>query len=142
FVIDRAGLDIALADRAARAGARFETGTKFDRLLEQNADGSTAGLTHHGGGSESVRAKLVVGADGVATAVARAFRLRRPVEILPAFEAEVPDRPGEPDLVEVYLGTTIAPGLFGWWIPDGAGGARVGIAASAGPVTAREYFDR
>src|SRR5208282_4198288 len=31
---------------------------------------------------------------------------------------------------------------FGWWIPDGAGGARVGVAASAGPVTARAYYDR
>ena len=45
FVIDRAGLDIHLADRAARAGARVETGVKFDRLGPAGpADGVTAVL--------------------------------------------------------------------------------------------------
>jgi digeranylgeranylglycerophospholipid reductase len=142
FVIDRAGLDIFLAEKAARAGARFENGTRFDGVA-----GSTNGSVHvqatrRDGSKVEIETSLVVGADGVASAVARAFRLRRPVEILPAFEAEFPESPGDPDQVEVYLGNQIAPGLFGWWIPDGAGGARVGVAASAGPVTARAYYDR
>src|SRR5262249_55426704 len=50
--------------------------------------------------------------------------------------------PGDPDRVEVYLGATLAPGLFGWWIPDGAGGARIGVACTAGPTTARTFYDR
>jgi digeranylgeranylglycerophospholipid reductase len=142
FVIDRAGLDIALADKAARAGARFETGTRFDGI-SGSPDGSVRTRATRADGSEvTFEAKLIVGADGVTSAVARAFRLRRPVEILPAFEAEFPESPGDPDQVEVYLGNRIAPGLFGWWIPDGEGGARVGVAASAGSVTARAYYDR
>jgi flavin-dependent dehydrogenase len=84
----------------------------------------------------------VIGADGVASAVARAFRLRRPVEILPAFEAEYAVSPGDAEQVEVYLGRRFAPGLFGWWIPDGRGGARVGIAADADGTSARAYFGR
>jgi flavin-dependent dehydrogenase len=84
----------------------------------------------------------VVGADGVSSPVARAFRLRRPVEILPAFEAELGQSPGDPDTVEVYLGRAISPGLFGWWIPDGAGGARVGVAVDADGTPARVYYDR
>src|SRR5208282_1439621 len=32
FVIDRAGLDLYLADRAAKAGAEYRTSTRFDRL--------------------------------------------------------------------------------------------------------------
>ncbi len=142
YVIDRAGLDIALAERAARAGARFETGLRFDGA-SRRADGSFAArLTAADGGERTISARLLVGADGVTSAVARALRLRRPVEILPAFEAEFPRSPGDPDRVEVYLGRRIAPGLFGWWIPDGAGGARVGVAVSAGPVSARAYFER
>lgn len=142
YVIDRAALDVALADRAARAGARFETALRFDGA-ERSPDGrSRATLTSATGEGRTVTARLVLGADGVTSAVARAFRLRRPVEVLPAFEAEFPSSPGDPDQVEVYLGQGIAPGLFGWWIPDGAGGARVGVAVSAGPVTARAYFDR
>ncbi|MCI4349110.1 MAG: NAD(P)/FAD-dependent oxidoreductase [Thermoplasmata archaeon] len=142
FVIDRAGLDVFLADRAARAGARIETGTKFDRLVGAVNGVAVARLTRAGGEAFDVRTRLVIGADGVASAVARAFRLRRPVEILPAFEAEFPECPADPDSVGVYLGRTIAPGLFGWWIPDGAGGARIGVAATADGTTARSYFDR
>jgi digeranylgeranylglycerophospholipid reductase len=142
FVIDRAALDVHLADRAAKAGARFVTGLRFDRA-EASAEGAIAcELTGAGGVRRTISAKLVVGADGVASAVARAFRLRRPVEVLPAFEAEIPNSPGDPGQVEVYLGNSLSPGLFGWWIPDGVGGARIGVAATAGAVTAREYYDR
>ncbi|MFI5413279.1 MAG: geranylgeranyl reductase family protein [Candidatus Lutacidiplasmatales archaeon] len=142
FVIDRAGLDIYLADRAARAGAEIRTSTRFDALEGESGDRLTVRLRGPDGSPETLRTRLVIGADGVSSAVARAFRLRRPVEVLPAFEAEFPESPGDPDTVEVYLGRKFAPGLFGWWIPDGLGGARVGIAADADGTPAREYFDR
>lgn len=142
FVIDRAALDIALADRAARAGARIATGVRFDGIESPPNGSVTVRATGADGAARTFETKLVVGADGVTSAVARAFRLRRPVEILPAFEAEFGESPGDPDQVEVYLGNGISPGLFGWWIPDGAGGARVGVAVTPGPVTAREYYDR
>lgn len=141
-VIDRAALDVHLADRAAGAGARFETSTKFDGIEGSSHGGVRCRLTRDGTRGEEVLARLVIGADGVASAVARALRLRRPVEILPAFEAEFPDVPSNPDEVEVYLGREFAPGLFGWSIPDGAGGARVGVAAEADGVPAQKRFER
>jgi digeranylgeranylglycerophospholipid reductase len=142
FVIDRAALDVHLADRAARAGAEIRTGVRFDGLVERTPEASLVRLTGPHGAPTTIAARLVVGADGVASAVARAFRLRRPIEILPAFEAEFPEGFGDPETVEVYLGRTISPGLFGWWIPDGAGGARVGVAVDADGTPARTYFDR
>lgn len=142
FVIDRARLDVELADRAARSGSVYRTGWRFDGLAPPDNGHVRARFTDANGGREEVRSRAVVGADGVASAVARALRLRRPVEILPAFEAEFPDSPGDPDRVEVYLGRSLAPGLFGWWIPDFRGGARVGVAARADGVPARRYFDR
>jgi digeranylgeranylglycerophospholipid reductase len=141
FVIDRAGLDVFLADRAARAGAEIATSTRFDRLAGRSQGRSVVQLTGPDRERLEISARLVVGADGVATAVARAFRLRRPVEILPAFEAEFAHSPGDADAVEVYFGRRFAPGLFGWWIPDGSGGARVGLAADADGTSARVYFD-
>ena len=141
FVIDRAALDIHLAERAVRAGAELRTSTRFDAVAGESGDRLTLHLRGPDGSPEEVRARLVIGADGVASAVARAFRLRRPVEVLPAFEAEFPESPGDPDTVEVYLGRKLAPGLFGWWIPDGSGGARVGVAADADGTPARHYFD-
>jgi digeranylgeranylglycerophospholipid reductase len=142
FVIDRAGLDIALADRATRAGATLTSGVKFDGLARSPSGLPIARLVRGSGAPEEVEARVIVGADGVASAVARALRIRRPVEILPAYEVEFSESPGDPDQVEVYLGNSISPGLFGWWIPDGAGGARVGVAVSAGPTTAKSYYDR
>ena len=142
FVIDRAGLDIYLADRAAHAGAEIRTSTRFDSVEGRSGDRLTVRLRGSDGGAEELRARLIIGADGVSSAVARAFRLRRPVEVLPAFEAEIPNSPGDPDTVEVYLGRRFAPGLFGWWIPDGGGGARVGVAVDADGTPARVYFDR
>jgi digeranylgeranylglycerophospholipid reductase len=141
FVIDRAGLDMALADRAAGAGALYETETRFDGIASFPNGTVRAKLTRRGTSPGEIEARVVVGADGVASAVARAFRLRRPVEILPAFEAEFPDSPGDPDMVEVYVGNSISPGLFGWWIPDGSGGARVGVACQADGTPARTYYD-
>jgi len=142
FVIDRAGLDIYLADRAANAGAEIRTQTRFDSVDTGSADHLTVHLRGPDGSTEELRTRLVIGADGVASAVARAFRLRRPVEVLPAFEAEFPESPGDPETVEVYLGRKFAPGLFGWWIPDGSGGARVGIASDADGTPARVYFEQ
>ncbi len=142
YVLDRAALDVHLADRAARSGAEIRTGVRFDRLRGAPNGRAVAELTGPDGERQTVAARLVVGADGVSSAVARAFRLRRPVEILPAFEAEYPTSPGDPDTVEVYLGRAFAPGLFGWWIPDGRGGARVGVAADADGTPARTYFLR
>ena len=142
YVIDRGALDVHLADRAARAGAEFRTGTTFRRRGLGSPDGEAVELGGGGPDGSSVTARVVVGADGVASAVARAYRLRRPVEILPAFEAEFPNSPGDPETVEVYLGRTISPGLFGWWIPDGSGGGRVGVAVDADGTSARAYFDR
>ena len=142
FVIDRAGLDVFLAERAVAAGAEIRTRTRFVAVDASSAHRLTVTLRGPEGASEQLLTRLVIGADGVASAVARAFRLRRPVEVLPAFEAEFPASPGDPDAVEVYLSRKFAPGLFGWWIPDGAGGARVGIAADADGTPARVYFDR
>lgn len=142
FVINRAGLDIYLAERARQAGARIEPRWKFERRESSGSDSVEVRLTGPDGNSRSLRATLVIGADGVASAVARAFRLRRPVEILPAFEAEFDASAGDPDQVEVYLGNQISPGLFGWWIPNGAGGARVGVASRADGTPARSYYDR
>ncbi|HTS32506.1 MAG TPA: NAD(P)/FAD-dependent oxidoreductase [Thermoplasmata archaeon] len=142
YVIDRAGLDVHLAERAARAGVEVRTGTRFDARVGATDGGVRVRLRGPDGGTEELDCRLVVGADGVTSAVARAFRLRRPVEILPAFEAEFPSSPGDPETVEVYLGRAIAPGLFGWWIPDGQGGARVGVAADADGTSARRYYER
>jgi digeranylgeranylglycerophospholipid reductase len=142
YVLSRSGLDRALADRAARAGVRVEPGWKFVGVTGRMGSGRPVlSFRTVDGESREVQARLVVGADGVTSPVARAFRLRRPLEVLPAYEAEVPLSGGEGDQVEVYLGHDLAPGLFGWSVPDGGGLARIGVAVRADTGrTARDYY--
>jgi geranylgeranyl reductase family protein len=142
LVLSRSRLDELLAERAARAGARVEAGWKFLGLVPGGDAGRpVAAFRTADGARAEVVAKLLVGADGVTSAVARAFHLRRPVEILPAYEAELPWPGLDPSRVEVYLGRELAPGLFGWAVPDGSGIARVGVAVRADTGrTARDYY--
>jgi len=141
YVISREGLDRHLADRAASAGAEVRTGWRFREHHSRDPRGPLKLRFRTPEGEQEVRARLVIGADGVTSEVARSFRLRRPVEILPAYEAEIPVPDSTRDEVEIYLGQRVSPGLFGWWIPDGFGGARVGLAIRPyRDRTARDYF--
>lgn len=74
--IRRHVLDPILADAAAAAGADVRMGTKVTGLLEE--DGRVAGVRFVRGGVESrIRARLVVGADGRESTVAKLRGARR-----------------------------------------------------------------
>jgi flavin-dependent dehydrogenase len=58
-------------------------------------------------------------------------------EIIPAFKADIAFQGMGTDSIEIFVGNTIAPGLFGWVIPLPGSTARVGIGATETP---RRYF--
>lgn len=133
YVLSREELDFLLAERAAKAGAEVESGWRFDGL-ERAPGGASGGFVLEFKtfeGQTRVKVKLLVGADGVSSTVARSLRLRRPIEILPAYETEIPFGDADPEEVEIYTGSAIAPGFFGWSVPDGTGNIRVGVAMKA-----------
>ncbi len=132
-VISREMLDFLLAERAARAGVQVLTGWKFKDIRERpnTPDGKVVLGAESPTGPAELTTRLLVGSDGVASTVARKLRLRRPIEILPAFEADLPFRDAPQDQVEIYLGRDLAPGFFGWSIPDGEGNVRVGVGLNA-----------
>ncbi len=132
-VISREQLDFLLAERAARSNVQIRTGWKFRKIVQgPTAPGSTLQIeVATPGGPNTVETRLLIGADGVASTVARRLRLRRPIEILPAFEADIPFADAPQDEVEIYLGRQLAPGFFGWSIPDGEGNLRVGVGINA-----------
>jgi flavin-dependent dehydrogenase len=64
-------LDPLLQDAAVAAGARLHTGTTVTGLLRDNT-GRVVGITGHHGASElEIRARFVVGADGLKSRIAR-----------------------------------------------------------------------
>jgi menaquinone-9 beta-reductase len=78
LAIERAHLDAALVAAAVDAGARLREGVRVNDL-DRAADGAVRGVVTAG---ETVRAPLVVGADGLRSVVARRLRaVRRPARL-------------------------------------------------------------
>ena len=114
FVVDRAEFDRSLAEEAARAGAKFFlrsrcTGVKLSGEPVLDVKGTRGG---------QLRARLVVGADGPASVIARKAGLVRAGRFLRSAQMEVlADTPE--DTAEVYFGRSFAPGFFGWLVQAG-----------------------
>lgn len=118
-VIDRRGFDHHLAHRAARAGAQI--------LIATRAHLEDAGLRLEGHFSGSLKAKVVVGADGPSSEVARRANMWSRPEVGVCLEYEMVDVDIDPLATEMYFGTKWAPGGYAWIIPLGKDVANVGV---------------
>ena len=105
FALPRTRFDAILRDAAEAAGAEVREGVKVEELLYE--DGAVAGVA----AGETYKARVVVGADGLRSVVAR--RLGKVLAIGPrriAFTAHVADARGVNDLGEMHVGR---PGYVG-----------------------------
>jgi len=122
-VIDRSALEQELIERAQESGATV--------ALETTA----LGLTGRGVSlrarcrTETVRAAVVIGADGPQSSVARWSHLPSSTRILNAAQVVLGHPAPEEDGVEVHFGKHVAPGFFAWAVPAEPGRLRVGLAA-------------
>jgi digeranylgeranylglycerophospholipid reductase len=148
YVIDRVALDRRLADQATRAGAQLLFSTAFLRFRLEGTPGPGRGAGEvvatvlREGVETEIRARLLIGADGALSMVARQIRgsrLERAVAGLGAVAGY--DANPHADHVELFLDDHAAPGWFGWTIPVGNGVARVGTGSANG-ITPRESFAR
>jgi len=141
--VDRGGFDRRCVERAATAGAEVRTGVRAVEA-SRDATGVTVRL-RNGGGSETVRARAVVGADGVQSQVARWFDLPHAKEIVPCYGAQVEGLALDATRVEMFVGQEQAPGFFSWMIPTDARGhtgkVEVGVSWKA-PHSAKHYYER
>jgi len=146
-VIDRAAFDRAAACEAIDAGCRILLGSKVTGLRRLEAerpssDGSVELSLGAGHGHRSIKGRLVIGADGVQSAVARMVGIRPPSEILPGFEAEMAGVRCPDGTVRILVGRDVAPGFFAWLIPSGNGRGLLGLCCEPGDMPARLYFER
>jgi flavin-dependent dehydrogenase len=118
-VVDRAILDREMIGRAARAGAEIRMKTAFFRREGHSI------VTRGVRGKEEISFRVLVGADGAASRVARDAGMPRPAYVLAGLQADIVCRM-DGDIVEIY--PDASPDFFGWAIPIGPGRARVGLA--------------
>ena len=129
-VVDRAKFDQAVVTRALKRGVRSFLGAKA--VAAQYANGGVEVVLDRDGTQERLTAKILVGADGVQSVVAKWFKILRPKHILPGFEVEMTGVAGDPGFVKLFVGRGIAPGFFGWIIPSGEDSGRVGLCVKEG----------
>ncbi len=112
LMTQRKRLDAFLAERAAEAGAEFRDGAKVTAVGE---DGTVRV------GDETLRAEVVVGADGVNGITTRSLGLEQGYRYGVALEGSVPYRHTRPDRYRgravVELG--VVPGGYGWVFAKG-----------------------
>lgn len=135
---DTPGLMRWLAERATAAGARMLWGCRFKRAwpIQSGYDlGAAYGST-----------RVLVGADGPRSAVARNLGLGINTQFLAGIEHEYADAPiAAPDHLHCFIDRRLMPGYIGW-VLQGVGVTQVGLARrqspedSIGAVTAMERF--
>lgn len=129
YSTDRDRFDQYLARRAVEAGANLEMNCSFNSIEDGVAKTS----------SGDIRYKVIVGADGPGSRVARNLGLARNRNPYPAVTAQVKGD-FEPYMYMYFGG--IAPRAYGWIIPkDGRANVGVGFSPKFATGSLSEYFD-
>ncbi|MGR4853993.1 geranylgeranyl reductase family protein [Streptomyces sp. LARHCF252] len=136
-MVYRSELDAALTEAAAAAGAEVRDSTALTTLQQQ---GDTVTVKTNRG--DTLRARVVVGADGSASRVARYVGVRC-AQVDLALEAEVPvdARTADRWRGRLLMEWGPLPGSFGWVFPKGDVCTAGVVAARGEPAALRAYKD-
>lgn len=140
YVIDRKELDQGIADRAVESNCQLILGAKFSDI-QRKGDGMNVSFKSNNN-TETVRSKLLIGADGARSNVAKKFGFPMVKEILKGYgsnDALASDL--DPDFVKIFSGNDVAPGFFAWLIPAGDY-ARIGLCTSKDNTSPKHYFEK
>ncbi len=145
FAMDRARFDQRMAEHAVAAGVELRTGTKAVATT-RDLQGVRVTLQRDGA-REDVLCRLLVGADGIRSNVARWFSFPPVDEVVSAYEAELTGCHIQPDrthLIPMFAGSSQAPGFFSWIIPVGGDRTRSGLAVAPGlsQAAAKRYYEQ
>lgn len=129
YIIDRAGLDRALAAQAEKAGVEYLLSNSAQEIGLR--DGSVEVTIRNGGSPSRLEAKAAVLACGPASLLPRGLGWREIGDWVLGAQTEV-ERNGISE-VEVYMGQNIAPGFFAWLVPTTPGRAWAGLLCRQNP---------
>lgn len=129
YVLDRAGYDRFRETEAVKSGVQFKYSTRF--IGYQNEEVITS--------DGNFKTKLIVGADGPNSSVAKRFGLELPkcqyllaqVCATGAYDS---------DIAELWFGKNIAPRAFAWSVPESDELSRIGLMGHVNPVQLLENF--
>ncbi|MDP6612842.1 MAG: NAD(P)/FAD-dependent oxidoreductase [Candidatus Hydrothermarchaeota archaeon] len=144
YVLERKIFDKHLAMNAARAGAKVLAKTVAQGLIME--DGYARGVRYSRfNDSHEARAKIVIAADGVESKIARMAGVNtttKLIDIDAGFQYEMVVDLEEPDMLELFFGSKIAPRGYVWIFPKGKDVANVGIGIGGNAKgMSKKYLD-
>jgi geranylgeranyl reductase family protein len=122
--VDRASFDREIAVHAREAGADIILGTRA-KGIERTTSGYRINVEKNSH-SFYIDARLLIGADGVNSLVAKWLGLKRKMPVARMYAADVELERTDINNVDIFLGQSLAPGWFGWVIPLDRKTCRVG----------------
>jgi len=122
-MIDRTDFDTRLAEAAMDAGAEYSFGTRYESHIVKD------GIANVSTSKGETQTRLIVGADGHSSKVARTIPDNGPKEYLRGIEYDVRHTKDVQDLIDIRIGNDVAPGLFSWEVPFGEY-TRIGLCSS------------
>ncbi|MGC9443726.1 MAG: geranylgeranyl reductase family protein [Candidatus Methanospirareceae archaeon] len=127
FAVRRDLFDQELANEAVKAGVELllRCKAKAVRIGEEGCELTIA--TELPNATRKITARVVIGADGMRSTVARSAGLRTTQRCLSCAQIEG-EYEAESDYAEIFVGKDVAPGFFAWAIPLGTRRrARIGL---------------
>jgi geranylgeranyl reductase family protein len=137
YVVERKIVDREMAKLAVASGAAIAINTRAERF--KRIPGGLALDLAGTDGPATVTTKVLIGADGVKSKIARAAGLGSLPHICSGIQVEADYEPRDPDYLEMFAGRDYAPGYFAWAVPTAGNCCRVGLIADEG---AHVYLDR
>jgi geranylgeranyl reductase family protein len=131
-VVDRAALDKSLAERAMAAGVEYSFDSRVEKI-DIDDESVTAKVAGNGSGH---KARVAVIASGFGAKLTETLGLGAAGDYVVGAQAEVT---ADVDEIEVFTGSEVAPGFFGWIVPAEPQKALVGLMVRK---QARQYLDK
>jgi digeranylgeranylglycerophospholipid reductase len=143
YILERKIFDRDLAKEAARAGAHVMVRTRATGLVIE--DGAVTGVKMNRLGDDfEVRAKVVIGADGVESQVGRWGGINttlRPKDIESCAQYHMENVDIPQDTLQFYAGSQYAPSGYAWAFPKGGRSANIGLGVLGSKLNAKRPID-
>ena len=141
YVVSRKIFDRRLAGMALEEDVELCLNSRV--IAIEKADGKQKVSIIRNGQPETIKTKVVIGADGVRSKLAKMAGLGNVTKVLSGIQAEVPYRSDDTDFVELFVGSQ-APGFFAWAVPVDENISRIGMAidpAHKNATVAKQLLD-
>jgi geranylgeranyl reductase family protein len=137
YVVERKIMDRDMARAAASAGVEVWVDTAVRSIKKVNGGVVLEAVSE--GKKTEIPAKVVIGADGVKSMVAKSAGLGRIPHVCSGIQVEASYEPRDEEFVEVFLGHRFVPDYFAWAVPTSGDCCRIGLNADS---DAHMYLDR